>query len=42
MKKETILKSAGIYNKYVCNLFTLYRMKKLKEEIDQNKSTSSK
>ena len=29
MKKEIILKSAEIYNRYVDQLLTLYKMKKL-------------
>lgn len=33
MKKEIILKSAEIYNKYTQQLLTLYKMKNLKEQI---------
>ena len=32
MKKETILKSAEIYNKYTNQLLTLYKMKDLLEQ----------
>lgn len=33
MEKEIILKSAEIYNKYVEQLLTLYKLKKAKEKI---------
>lgn len=32
MKKEIILKSAEIYNRYVEQLLTLYKMKKMLEQ----------
>lgn len=32
MKKETILKSAEIYNRYTNQLLTLYKMKSLLEQ----------
>lgn len=32
MKKETILKSAEIYNRYTNQLLTLYKMKDLLEQ----------
>lgn len=32
MKKETILKSAEIYNRYTNQLLTLYKMKNLLEQ----------
>lgn len=49
MTKIEILEKADLYNKetkifhrYVGQLFTLYRLKKLKEEIDHNRSISSR
>lgn len=41
-KADLYNKETNIYHRYVNQLMTLYRMKKLKEEIDKNISISSK
>lgn len=42
MTNQEIFDKIRIYNIYLGQLITLYRLKKLKEEIDQNKSISSR
>ena len=41
-KADLYNKETNIYHRYVNQLMTLYRLKKLKEEIDKNISISSK